>query len=82
MKGVTKQIQLPVTFNGMMKHPRNGAVLMGFSIETTINRRDFGVNYGGNLPNGSPMLSDDVKINLQIEAAKAAPKPAATPAAE
>jgi polyisoprenoid-binding protein YceI len=82
MKGVTKQIQLPVTFNGMMKHPRNGSILMGFSIETTVNRRDYGINYGNILPNGIASLSDDVKINLQIEAAKAAPKPAATPAAE
>jgi polyisoprenoid-binding protein YceI len=75
MKGVTKQIQLPVTFNGMLKDQR-GNIKMGFSIETTINRRDYGINYGSNLPNGVPMLSDEVKINLQIEAAKAAPKPA------
>ncbi|HEX9930740.1 MAG TPA: YceI family protein [Pyrinomonadaceae bacterium] len=81
MKGVTKQIQLPVTFNGMLKDQR-GNIKMGFSIETTVNRRDYGINYGSTLPNGSQMLSDDVKINLQIEAAKAAPKPAATPAAE
>jgi polyisoprenoid-binding protein YceI len=78
MKGVTKQIQLPVTFNGMLKDQR-GATKMGASIETTINRRDYGINYGSNLPNGSPMLSDDVKINLQIEAVKPAPKPAASP---
>ena len=76
MKGVTKQIQLPVTFNGMLKDQR-GNIKMGFSIETVINRRDYGINYGSNLPNGTAMLSDDVKINLQIEAAKAAPKPAA-----
>ncbi|HEX8264763.1 MAG TPA: YceI family protein [Pyrinomonadaceae bacterium] len=81
MKGVTKQIQLPVTFNGMLKDQR-GNIKMGFSIETTVNRRDYGINYGSTLPNGSLMLSDDVKINLQIEAAKSAPKPAAAPAAE
>ncbi|MDQ4123522.1 MAG: YceI family protein [Acidobacteriota bacterium] len=80
MKGVTKQIQLPVTFNGLLKDQRGG-IKMGFSIETTINRRDYGVNYGSNLPNGTPVLSDDVKINIQVEAAKAAPKPAVTPAA-
>ena len=48
---------------------------IGVTAETTINRRDFGVNYGGNMPNGVPTLSDDVKINLQIEARR--PKEAA-----
>lgn len=77
LKGVTKQIQLPVTINGFLKDQR-GNIKAGVSIETMINRRDYGINYGGNLPNGVPTLSDDVKINLQIEAAKAAPQPAAT----
>lgn len=82
LKGVTKQIQLPFTVNGVIKEQRGGGMRMGASIETTINRRDYGVNYGGNLPNGSQMVSDEVKINLQIEAVKPAPKPAAaTPAA-
>jgi polyisoprenoid-binding protein YceI len=38
---------------------------MGITAEATINRRDYGVNYGTN-----SMLSDDVKIVLQIEAGK------------
>lgn len=78
MKGVTKQIQLPVAFNGILKDGR-GNIKMGASIETTLNRRDYNINYGSTLPNGSQMLSDDVKINLQIEAVKPAPKPAASP---
>ena len=39
--------------------------------ETTINRRDFGVNYGNNLPSGIAAVSDSVRITLQIEAGKA-----------
>jgi polyisoprenoid-binding protein YceI len=41
---------------------------MGITAETSINRRDFGVNYGTNLPNGTAMLSDNITVNLQIEA--------------
>jgi hypothetical protein len=41
---------------------------MGVVAETT--RRDFGLNYGGNLPNGTPVISDEVKVTLQIEAIK------------
>lgn len=76
MKGVTKQITFPVTVAGFVKDQRGGTK-MGAVAETTINRRDFGVNYGGNLPNGTPMLSDEVKVVLNIEANMAAPKPAA-----
>jgi polyisoprenoid-binding protein YceI len=41
---------------------------MGVTAETSINRRDFGVNYGSNLPNGVAVLSDNVKVELNIEA--------------
>ncbi len=41
---------------------------MGIAAETTINRRDFGVNYGTNMPNGVATLSDNITVNLQIEA--------------
>ena len=44
---------------------------MGIAAETTINRRDYGVNYGSTLPGGVQALSDEVKIDLQIEAGKA-----------
>lgn len=74
MRGVTKQITLPFTIAGFL--PGDKATRMGATAQTTINRRDFGVNYGTNLPNGTPMLSDDIKINLQIEANM--PNPAAT----
>lgn len=80
LKGVTKQIQLPFTVNGVIKEQRGGT-RMGAAIETMINRKDYGVNYDSKLPNGTPAVSDDVKINLQIEAVKPAPKPAASPSA-
>ena len=77
MKGVTKQISLPFQMAGFSTDARGG-IKMGVTAETVINRRDFGVNYGGNLPNGTPTLADQVTVTLQIEAAKKqAPKPAA-----
>lgn len=68
MKGVTKSVTMPFTIAGFLPDQRSGGTRMGVVAETSINRRDFGVNYGGNLPNGKPMLSDDVKIVLNIEA--------------
>lgn len=66
MKDVTKEVSFPFNIAGFVES--RGKMTMGITAETTINRRDFNVNYGGNMPNGSPMLSDEIKVNLQIEA--------------
>lgn len=71
MKGVTKQISFPVMIAGFVKDQRGGTKI-GAVAETTINRKDFGVNYGNILPNGAAAISDDVKIVLNIEANMAA----------
>lgn len=77
MKGVTRQISFPFQLVGFAVNQRGG-VIMGAVAETTINRRNFNVTYGGNLPNGTPTLADNVTVVLQIEAPKKqAPKPAA-----
>jgi polyisoprenoid-binding protein YceI len=77
MKGVTKQVSLPFQMTGFATDAR-GNTKMGVTAETVINRRDFGVNYGGNLPNGTPTLADQVTVSLQIEAAKKQAPKAAT----
>lgn len=73
MKGVTKSISFPFSVAGFIKDARSGGMKMGATAETTINRRDFGVNYGTNLPNGTPMLADNVVVILNIEANMPAP---------
>lgn len=71
MKNVTKTITFPVKVTGFLPGNQRNGPRMGAVAETTINRRDFSVNYGGNLPGtNTPMLSDDVKVWLQIEAVK------------
>jgi len=67
LKGVTKQITIPFTVNGMMKDAK-GNVKMGISAQTMINRQDYGVKWGNKLPDGTLALSDMVKIDLQLEA--------------
>ncbi len=66
MKGATKKVSFPFDVAGFVES--RGSMKMGATAETVVNRRDFNVNYGGNLPNGAAILSDDVKVNLQIEA--------------
>ncbi len=74
MKSVTKSVSIPFDITGFVPGGERSGAKIGIAGETTINRRDFGVNYGGNMPNGVPTLSDDVKVVLQIEAAKARPQ--------
>lgn len=71
IKGITKTVSIPFEITGWLPAGDRNPAKMGIAGETVINRRDFGVNWGGNLPSGVPALSDEVKVTLQIEAAKA-----------
>lgn len=77
MKGVTKSVAIPFEISGWLPGSERSTTKMGIVGETTINRRDFGVNYGNNLPSGIPAIGDDVKVVLQIEAQKAKEEPKA-----
>ena len=78
MRGVTKRITLPVTFLGFVKTSRGEKG--GFEIETVINRKDYGVIWNRALDEGGFMLSDDVKVSINLEVDKKAPPAAAAPA--
>jgi polyisoprenoid-binding protein YceI len=78
MHGVTKRLTLPVTFLGSAKTQRGEVA--GLEIETTINRKDFGVVWNRTLDEGAILLGDDVKVSINLEVRKKAPeapKPAA-----
>lgn len=74
MHGVTKTITLPVEFLGFIKDPR-GNERAGFSLRTTLNRKDYGITWNRALDSGGTLLGDDVDVNVNIEAVK--PKPPA-----
>jgi polyisoprenoid-binding protein YceI len=76
LHGVTKTIILPVEFLGEAKMGENSKA--GFSAETTINRKDYGIVWNSPLENGGTVLGEDVEIAINIEANKA--KPAAAEA--
>ena len=68
MKGVTKSISFPFQIAGFLPAGEKSPARMGITAETSINRRDFGVNYDTKLPSGLLQVSDEVKVVLQIEA--------------
>jgi polyisoprenoid-binding protein YceI len=67
LHGVTKNIELSLEFNGVSPDPWGGT-RAGFSAETEINRKDFGINLDLPLEGGGVVVGDKVKITLEVEA--------------
>jgi polyisoprenoid-binding protein YceI len=76
LKGVTKQVAIPFTIAGAIKDPW-GNTRFGINAQTKIDRRDYGITWGKALENGGIDVGNEVTINLQLEAVKPGPKPAA-----
>lgn len=72
IKGVTKRVSLPFSMTGAVKDPWGGT-RFGIAAGTTINRRDFGINFGNLQPSGAFDVANDVSVELHLEAVKAAP---------
>ena len=66
LRGVTKQVPLKVEVNGFGPDVEGGT-RAGFTARGKINRRDFGVNFGG-LTNGVVAVGDTIELALEIEA--------------
>ncbi len=69
MKGITKQIKLNVEFGGVMKDGY-GNHKAGFSIDGKINRNDWGLNWNSALEAGGILVSDEVRINCELQLIK------------
>ena len=69
LRGVTKPIVLDTTFGGVLAGDEGDRI--GLMASTTINRRDFGVSYGGLLDSGVPVISDEVEIYIEFQATEA-----------
>lgn len=69
MRGVTKRVTLPVSFLGFGKDGR-GNEKAGFEIETTLNRKDYGILWNKTLDEGGMLLGDDVKVTIDLEVGK------------
>ncbi|MDX6695285.1 MAG: hypothetical protein QOF02_2888 [Blastocatellia bacterium] len=76
LKGVTKPVSLPFTIAGAIKDG-GGNTRFGIDAQTKINRRDFGITWGKTMESGGFDVGNEVTINLNLEAVKPAPKPAA-----
>jgi len=67
LRGATRSVTFDLEPHGFGEGMR-GEQKTAFSASTTIDRTDFGLNFGANLPNGRPIIGERVQILLEIEA--------------
>lgn len=70
IRGVTREVELEVTDEGRGKDPWGGDRL-AFSATTTIDRRDFGLTWNQALETGGVLVSNEIKISIDVQAVKA-----------
>jgi polyisoprenoid-binding protein YceI len=71
LHGVTKPVVLKLEEPGKEEIGMDKkSVHRGFTATTTINRQDFGLTFNGTLSSGDAVLGDEVKIEIDIDAAK------------
>lgn len=70
IRGVTKTVTFETEFGGQAVDPF-GMTRAGFSANTVISRKEFGLTWNVALEAGGVLVSDKVKISLDISAIKA-----------
>ncbi|GAC1647302.1 MAG: YceI family protein [Gemmatimonadaceae bacterium] len=68
--GVTKPITLEVTYEGRSKDPWGGE-RVGFSASGKLDRREFGLTWNQTLEAGGFLVSNDIKILIDVQAVRA-----------
>jgi polyisoprenoid-binding protein YceI len=66
IRDVTKPVVLNVEYAGMAKSPW-GTTSAGFSAEGRINRKDWGLNWNVALETGGWLVSDEIRISVEVE---------------
>lgn len=71
IRDVTREVTLDATFEGSGRDPW-GNEKLSYSAATKIDRRDFGLTWNAALETGGVLVSNEVKISLEIQAVRAA----------
>jgi polyisoprenoid-binding protein YceI len=75
IRGNTEEVPLDVSYLGGWETPywvgdenRGSLHRIGFEATTVVNRHDFGVSWQDEIPAGGVVVSDEIKLTLDIEA--------------
>jgi len=74
IRDVTREVVLEVEYAGQVKSPW-GTTSAGFSAETKINRKDWGLNWNVALETGGWLVSDEITIDIELELVKQVAQP-------
>lgn len=66
VRGNTKTIELDAEYGGTVEDPY-GNTKAGFDVTGKINRKEFGLTWSAVTEAGSVVVSDDVKLNLNVQ---------------
>jgi len=68
IRGITRQIIVPVEFSGPVKDPFGDGLSMGFAVSATINREDYGIMWNQPMADNGIMVGRDVHLFIDVEA--------------
>lgn len=69
LKDQTRPVTLQATFNGEGQNPY-GKTIASFSATTSLNRKDWGLNWNVALETGGVLVSDTIKLEMEVQAVK------------
>jgi polyisoprenoid-binding protein YceI len=69
VRGVTKSVELKGEYLGAQQSPWNTTVI-GFTAETEVNRKDWGLEWNMALETGGFLVGDKIKLVIDAEAVK------------
>ncbi|MDQ3666222.1 MAG: YceI family protein [Acidobacteriota bacterium] len=72
MHGVSKEISIPFTINGVTRDEKTGKTVLGATAKTTVNRRDYGINFAQ--ATNPTFLGDAIEIELNLITRAAGPQ--------
>ncbi|MGE3275956.1 MAG: YceI family protein [Vicinamibacterales bacterium] len=67
IRGVTREVVLPVTYLGKAQDPW-GNERLAFETEVTLNRKDYGLTWNATLETGGLLVGDEVKVSVSLQA--------------
>lgn len=70
IRGVTRELEATGELGGSFQ-ALDGSEKIGLSLETVVNRHDFGVSWNADLPSGGKAVGDDVTLTVDLTLVKA-----------
>ncbi len=66
VKGITKGVEARGSVSGPVEGP-DGRNRIGIDLETVVDRHEFGLDWNADLPDGTKVLGDEVRLSVHLE---------------